>query len=66
MKYYIIAGERSGDLHGGNLIKALKQQQPKAEIRCWGGDAMDAAGGDLVVHYREMAYMGFWEVVKHL
>ena len=66
MKYYIIAGERSGDLHGGNLIKALKSQLPDSEIRCWGGDAMENAGGDLVVHYREMAYMGFLEVVKHL
>jgi lipid-A-disaccharide synthase len=66
MKFYIIAGERSGDLHGSNLIKALKQQKPNAEIRCWGGDAMEEAGGELVTHYREMAYMGFWEVVKHL
>ncbi|SMG33328.1 lipid-A-disaccharide synthase [Marivirga sericea] len=66
MKYYIIAGERSGDLHGSNLIKALKSIQPDSEIRCWGGDAMEHAGGDLVVHYREMAYMGFWEVIKHL
>ena len=66
MKYYIIAGERSGDLHGSNLIKALKSKQPDSEIRCWGGDAMEHAGGDLVVHYKEMAYMGFLEVVKHL
>lgn len=66
MKFYIIAGERSGDLHGSNLIKALKQQQPNGEIRCWGGDAMKEAGGELVTHYREMAYMGFWEVLKHL
>jgi len=66
MKYYIIAGERSGDLHGSNLIKALKSQDSEAEIRCWGGDAMQEAGGELVVHYREMAYMGFLEVVKHL
>ncbi|WP_375578413.1 lipid-A-disaccharide synthase [Marivirga tractuosa] len=66
MKYYIIAGERSGDLHGSNLIKALKSQQVDSEIRCWGGDAMEEAGGELVTHYREMAYMGFWEVIKHL
>ncbi|WKV10871.1 lipid-A-disaccharide synthase [Marivirga harenae] len=66
MKFYIIAGERSGDLHGSNLIKALKQQRPNAEIRCWGGDAMEEAGGELVTHYREMAFMGFFEVVKHL
>ena len=66
MKYYIIAGERSGDLHGGNLIKALKQEDDSADIRCWGGEAMQAAGGDLVVHYKEMAFMGFWEVVTNL
>lgn len=66
MKFYIIAGERSGDLHGSNLIKALRLQQADIEIRCWGGDAMENAGGDLVVHYKEMAYMGFWEVFKHL
>ena len=66
MKYYIIAGERSGDLHGGNLIKSLKQQDDSAEIRCWGGDEMQAAGGDLVVHYKEMAFMGFLEVVANL
>ena len=66
MKYYLIAGERSGDLHGANLIKALLQQDPEAQIRCWGGDAMQAAGGDLVVHYRDTAFMGFWEVFKNL
>lgn len=66
MKYYLIAGERSGDLHGANLIKALRQRDPEAQVRCWGGDAMQAAGGDLVVHYRETAFMGFWEVFKNL
>ncbi len=66
MKYYIIAGERSGDLHGANLIKSLKQEDPHAQIRCWGGDAMQAAGGELVVHYRELAFMGFWEVFTNL
>ncbi len=66
MKYYLIAGERSGDLHGANLIKALRQQDPQAQVRCWGGDAMQAAGGELVVHYRETAFMGFWEVFKNL
>jgi len=50
MKYYIIAGEASGDLHGANLILALKQQDPEAEIRCWGGDKMAAAGGEVVKH----------------
>lgn len=66
MKYYIIAGEASGDLHGSNLIKALKVQDVQADIRCWGGDMMEAAGADLVKHYRELAFMGFLEVVKNL
>ena len=66
MNYYIIAGEASGDLHGSNLIKALKQQDPQAEVRCWGGDLMQAAGGTLVKHYRDLAFMGFLEVIKHL
>ena len=66
MKYYIIAGEASGDLHGSNLIKALKVKDPKAEIRCWGGDLMQEAGGTLVKHYKEMAFMGFIEVILNL
>lgn len=66
MKYYIIAGEASGDLHGSNLIKALKQKDTAAEIRCWGGDLMQAAGGTLVKHYKEMAFMGFLEVLRNL
>lgn len=66
MKYYLISGEASGDLHGSNLIKALKQQDPEADIRCWGGDLMEAAGGTLVKHYRDLAFMGFAEVVKNL
>lgn len=66
MKYYIIAGEASGDLHGSNLIKALKIQDKQANIRCWGGDLMQQAGGDLVKHYREMAFMGFLEVLLNL
>ncbi|WP_047247297.1 lipid-A-disaccharide synthase [Maribacter thermophilus] len=66
MKYYIIAGEASGDLHGSNLIKALKLQDPEANIRCWGGDLMQQAGGDLVKHYKEMAFMGFIEVLMNL
>lgn len=66
MKYYIIAGERSGDLHGSNLIKALKQYAPDCTIRCWGGDMMKEAGGDLVVHYRDTAFMGFLEVIKNI
>lgn len=66
MKYYIIAGEASGDLHGSNLINALKLEDSKAEIRCWGGDLMQQAGGDLVKHYKEMAFMGFLEVLLNL
>lgn len=65
-KYYIIAGEASGDLHGSNLIHAIKQQEASADIRCWGGDKMQAAGGVLVKHYRDLAFMGFIEVVKNL
>lgn len=66
MKYYIIAGEASGDLHGSNLIKALKRKDPDADIRCWGGDLMEQAGGFLVKHYKEMAFMGFLEVILNL
>lgn len=66
MKYYLIAGERSGDLHAANLITALKREDPQATFRAWGGDAMQAAGADLVRHYRELAFMGFWEVFKNL
>ncbi len=66
MKYYIIAGEASGDLHGSNLIKELKKNDPSATIRCWGGDLMEAAGGDLVIHYKERAFMGFLEIIKNL
>ena len=66
MKYYIIAGEASGDLHGSNLIKALKQNDSDAKIRCWGGDLMQEAGGTLVKHYKEMAFMGFLEVILNL
>lgn len=66
MKYYIIAGEASGDLHGSNLIKAIKQRDPVADFRCWGGDLMEAAGGELVKHYRDLAFMGFLEVAMHL
>lgn len=66
MKYYIIAGERSGDLHGSNFIKALKQLEPNAEVRGWGGDLMEQAGMQLIKHYREMAFMGFLEVIQNL
>ncbi|MBO9566776.1 MAG: lipid-A-disaccharide synthase [Niastella sp.] len=66
MRYYIIAGEASGDLHGSNLIKELKKLDQPATIRCWGGDLMQAAGGELVKHYRDLAFMGFIEVVRNL
>ncbi|TBR19491.1 MAG: lipid-A-disaccharide synthase [Chitinophagaceae bacterium] len=66
MKYYIIAGEASGDLHGSNLIKEIKKLDPKATIRCWGGDEMQQAGGELVIHYRHIAFMGFVEVLHNL
>lgn len=66
MKYYIIAGEASGDLHGSNLMKALKKEDTAADFRVWGGDMMQAAGGDLRKHYRDLAFMGFLEVVKNL
>lgn len=66
MKYYLISGEASGDLHGSNLVKQLYLADPSAEIRCWGGDLMQAAGATLVKHYRDLAFMGFAEVVKNL
>ena len=66
MKYYIIAGEASGDLHGSNLMKALYKEDPNAEIRFWGGDLMQKTGGTLAKHYRELAFMGFIEVIFNL
>src|SRR5690606_28557602 len=66
MKYYIIAGEASGDLHGSHLIKAIHQEDAQAQVRCWGGDRMQQAGATLVKHYRELAFMGFVEVALHL
>ena len=66
MKYYIIAGEASGDLHGSNLMKEIYRIDPEAEIRFWGGDLMQQAGGTLVKHYRDLAFMGFAEVVQNL
>lgn len=65
MKYYIIAGEASGDLHASNLMCSLKAKDPEAEFRFFGGDLMKAVGGTLVKHYRELAYMGFVQVVLH-
>ena len=66
MKYYLLAGEASGDLHGSNLIKALKKEDPNATFRFWGGDLMKAEGGELVVHYKDRAIMGFIEVITNL
>jgi len=66
MKYYIIAGEASGDLHGANLMKELFKADANADIRFWGGDLMEAVGGTLVKHYRDLAFMGFAEVAMNL
>lgn len=66
MRYYIIAGEASGDLHGSNLMKALYLEDANAEIRFWGGDLMQHEGGTLVKHYRDLAFMGFAEVIMNL
>ena len=66
MKYYLIAGEASGDLHGANLMKAILKNDPQAEFRFWGGDKMQAMGGTLVKHYRDLAFMGFAEVLMNL
>ena len=66
MKYYIIAGEASGDLHGSNLIKELIKLDPSAQIHSWGGDLMEAAGATVVKHYKDLAFMGFAEVIKNL
>jgi lipid-A-disaccharide synthase len=66
MKYYIIAGEASGDLHGANLMKEIFKRDPSAEFRVWGGDLMEEQGGKLVKHYRDLAFMGFTEVIQNL
>lgn len=66
MKYYIVAGEPSGDLHGSNLMRELKRLDPQADFRFFGGDLMAAQGGTLVKHYRELAFMGLFEVVMNL
>ena len=65
MKYYLIAGEASGDLHASNLMRALKERDSQAEFRFFGGDLMTSVGGTLVKHYRELAYMGFVQVALH-
>ncbi|MHA7055882.1 lipid-A-disaccharide synthase [Aquimarina sp. M1] len=66
MKYYLIAGEASGDLHGANLMKSILKEDPKAEFRFWGGDLMQQVGGSMVKHYKELAFMGFIEVLFNL
>ena len=66
MKYYLIAGEASGDLHASRLMQELKEQDPFADFRFYGGDAMKAVGGTLVCHYSKLAYMGFVQVALHL
>lgn len=66
MRYYVIAGEASGDLHGSNLLRALREKDPQMNARCWGGDLMAAQGGDIVKDYRELAFMGFIEVIANL
>ena len=66
MKYYIIAGEASGDVHASHLIAAIRQEDAEAKFRCFGGDMMEAEGAELVQHYRDLAYMGFIPVIMHL
>lgn len=66
MKIFLIAGEASGDLHAAHLMRAIKQLQPDVEFRFYGGDEMQAVGGTLLCHYRELAYMGFVQVALHL
>lgn len=66
MKYYLIAGEASGDLHGANLMKAIQKEDSDANFRFWGGDLMKATGGTEVKHYRDLAFMGFTEVLMNL
>ena len=66
MKYYLISGEASGDLHGSHLIRALKKQDPKAIFKAWGGDLIQQEGAVVVKHYKDLAFMGFWEVLSNL
>lgn len=66
MKYFIIAGEPSGDLHGSNLIRGLKTSDREAEIVCWGGELMEQAGGILLMHYRRLAFMGFVAILLNI
>ena len=66
MKYYLIAGEASGDLHGSRLIKAIRKQDPQASFRAWGGDLMETSGATLAKHYQSLAIMGLVDVIKNL
>ncbi len=66
MKYYLIVGEASGDLHASHLMRSLQARDPKADFRFFGGDLMAAVGGTCVKHYRELAFMGFVPVLLHL
>ena len=66
MKYYLIVGEASGDLHASNLMAAIRREDPEADFRFFGGDLKTAVGGERVKHYRELAYMGFIPVLLHL
>jgi len=66
VKYYLIAGEKSGEQHAAALMQALLQKDPKAEFRFWGGEAMQSVGGTMVRHYQDMAFMGFGEVLRNI
>ncbi len=66
MKYYLIAGEASGDLHGSNLIKNLRKQDKQARFRCFGGDLMEESGAEVALHYKKMSFIGIIEVLRHL
>jgi len=66
MRYYIIAGEASGDLHASNMMKELALLDSSADFRCWGGNMMEKQGGKLVKHYKDLAFMGFWEVITNI
>src|SRR5580693_7830224 len=66
MRYYFVAGEASGDLHGSNLIKEIKKLDRSATMRCWGGELMEHAGAAVDKHYRELAFMGFTEVLMNI
>ena len=66
MKYYIIAGEASGDLHGSKVMESIKKLEKKAKFRFWGGEKMKGIGGEIVKHINKLSFMGFWEVLKNI